>query len=115
MSDLSWVPQSCALPTEEQPLRVAEWDALFAERLASSTRPEPLRLRLGLLGGSGVESRVRDLAAREAACCSFFAFTVTPGDDLTFLDIVVGPAHEAVLDALSARTRAIPVRTSPGG
>ncbi|MEU2658375.1 hypothetical protein ABZ615_24030 [Streptomyces sp. NPDC007325] len=106
MSDLSWVPQSCALPTEGQPLRVAEWDALFAERLASSARPEPLRLRLGLISGPGVERRVRELAAREAACCSFFAFTVTLGDALTFLDIVVDPAHEAVLDALSARTAA---------
>ncbi|WP_405895244.1 hypothetical protein [Streptomyces sp. NBC_01527] len=30
MSDLSWVPQSGTLPAEEQPLRVAEWDALFS-------------------------------------------------------------------------------------
>ncbi|MFJ6411152.1 hypothetical protein ACIQK9_37120 [Streptomyces hydrogenans] len=106
MSDLSWVPRSCTLPTEGQPLRVAEWDALFAERLASSARPEPLRLRLGLVGGPDVERRVRDLVAREAACCSFFAFTVTPGDDLTFLDVVVDPAHETVLDALSSRNAA---------
>ncbi|MFI1978738.1 hypothetical protein [Streptomyces wedmorensis] len=104
MSDLSWLPQSCTLPTEGQPLRVAEWNALFAERLASSARPGPLRLRLGLIGGPGVEQRLRDLAAREAACCSFFALTVTPGDDLTLLDIGVDPTHEAVLDALSART-----------
>ncbi|MEV6153769.1 hypothetical protein AB0L53_25835 [Nonomuraea sp. NPDC052129] len=26
-----WVPSECTLPTAEQPLRVAEFDALFAE------------------------------------------------------------------------------------
>ena len=107
MSDLAWVPQSCTLPTEERPLRVAEWDALFSERLASSSRPEPLRLRLGLAGGAGVEERVRDLVARESGCCSFFTFTTTPGEDLIGLDIAVDPGHETVLDALAARTAGV--------
>ncbi|WP_306312092.1 hypothetical protein [Streptomyces hydrogenans] len=106
MSDLAWVPQSCTLPTEERPLRVAEWDALFSERLAASSRPGPLRLRLDLVGGAGVEERVRDLVARESGCCSFFTFTTTPGEDLIALDIAVDPAHESVLDALAARTAA---------
>ncbi|WP_198659252.1 hypothetical protein [Nocardiopsis sp. FIRDI 009] len=48
MTDPGWVPQSCALPTEERPLRVAEWDALFAEHLRSLSRPQPLHLRLDL-------------------------------------------------------------------
>ncbi|MEU1037128.1 hypothetical protein ACFYP4_07020 [Streptomyces sp. NPDC005551] len=104
MSDLAWVPQSCTLPTEERPLRVAEWDALFTERLTSFSRPGPLRLRLHLAGGPGVEERLRDLVARESGCCSFFTFTTTPGEDLTGLDIVVDAEHEAVLDALAART-----------
>ncbi|MEU5811218.1 hypothetical protein [Streptomyces sp. NPDC047718] len=106
MSDLAWVPQSCTLPTEERPLRVAEWDALFAERLTSLSRPEALRLRLDLAGGQGVEGQVRDLVEREGGCCSFFSFTVTPGEDLIGLDIAVDQAHEAVLDALAARTAA---------
>ncbi|MEU2334652.1 hypothetical protein ABZ608_13800 [Streptomyces sp. NPDC013172] len=104
MSDLAWVPQSCTLPTEERPLRVAEWDALFSERLISSSRPEPLRLGLDLAGGPGVEERVRDLVARESGCCSFFTFTTTPGEDLIGLDIAVEAAHETVLDAIAART-----------
>lgn len=104
MSDLAWVPQSCTLPTEERPLRLAEWDALFSERLASSSRPEPLRLRLDLAGGPGVEERVRDLVGRESGCCSFFTFTTTPGENVIGLDIEVDPVHEAVLDALAART-----------
>lgn len=104
MSDLAWVPQSCTLPTEERPLRVAEWDALLSQRLTFSSRPEPLRLRLGLAGGPGVEKRVRELVPRESGCCSFFTFTTTPGEDLIGLDIVVDTEHEAVLDALAART-----------
>ena len=106
MSDLTWVPQSCTLPIEERPLRVAEWDALFSERLTSLSRPQPLRLRLDLVGGPGVEERVRGLVARESGCCSFFTFTTTPGEDLIGLDISVDPAHEAVLDALAAQNAA---------
>ncbi|MCX4632947.1 hypothetical protein [Streptomyces sp. NBC_01443] len=106
MNDLAWVPQSCTLPTEEQPLRVAEWDALFSERLMSLSRPQPLHLRLELTSGEGVEDRVRDLVERESGCCSFFTFTTTPGADLTRLDISVDQPHEAVLDALAARAAA---------
>ncbi|MFV5997331.1 hypothetical protein ACNPQM_34310 [Streptomyces sp. NPDC056231] len=106
MSDLAWVPQSCTLPTKERPLRVAEWDALFSERLTSLSRMQPLHLRLELASGEGVEDRVRDLVERESGCCSFFTFTTTSGDDLIRLDISVDEAHAAVLDALAARTAA---------
>ncbi|MEW2083919.1 hypothetical protein [Streptomyces sp. NPDC005283] len=104
MSDLAWVPQSCTLPTEERPLRVAEWDALFSERLTALSRPQPLRLRLDLADGPGVEDRVRDLVEREGGCCSFFAFTITPGQDRIHLEISVEAAHETVLEAIAART-----------
>ncbi|MFG2974441.1 hypothetical protein ACGFYY_15800 [Streptomyces sp. NPDC048331] len=104
MSDPAWVPQSCTLPTAERPLRVAEWDALFAERAGSLSRPGPLRLRLELAAGAGVEERVRDLVARESGCCSFFSFTVTPGTELIGLEIGVDQEHAAILEALAART-----------
>ncbi|MEV7565486.1 hypothetical protein [Streptomyces tanashiensis] len=106
MSDPAWVPQSCVLPTEERPLRVAEWDVLLTERLASLSRLGPLRLHLELAGGPGIEERVRDLAEREAACCSFFAFTVTSGENLIGLDIAVDQEHAAVLEALATRAAA---------
>ncbi|GGW68958.1 hypothetical protein GCM10010503_52690 [Streptomyces lucensis JCM 4490] len=106
MSDLAWVPQSCTLPTEERPLRGAERDALFAERLTSLSRPQPLHLRLALAGGEDVADRVRDLVERESGCCSFFTFTTMPGQDLFRLDISVDQAHEPVLDALAVRTAA---------
>ncbi|GAA1967646.1 hypothetical protein [Catenulispora subtropica] len=113
MSDLAWVPQSCTLPTEEQPLRVAEWDALFAGHAVSLSRPQPLRLRVELAGGPGVGERVRDLAEREGGCCSFFTFAVSSsGDERRIaLDIVVDPVHEAVLESLATRiTRSVEAR-----
>ncbi|MDX3523317.1 hypothetical protein [Streptomyces scabiei] len=106
MSDLAWVPQSCTLPTEERPLRVAEWARLFSERLTSLSQPEPLHLRVYLAREEGVEDRVRDLVERESGCCSFFTFSTIPGQNLIRLDIAVDQAHEAVLDALAARTAA---------
>ncbi|MFC5215197.1 hypothetical protein [Streptomyces coerulescens] len=98
-----WVPQACTLPTEEQPLRLAEWDALFAAQTAAPHRPEPLRVRLELPAGAECEERTRDLAERENGCCSFFDFTVTGGPEGVVLDIAVGREHEPVLRSLAAR------------
>lgn len=106
MSVQDWVPTSCTLPTEEQPLRVAEWDTLFTERLLRASRPEPLRMRLDLRGGDGAEALVRDLAEREGGCCSFFTFTVAADADKVVLDIAVDAPHTAVLDALEHRATA---------
>ncbi|MFP8959163.1 hypothetical protein ACLIYP_01120 [Streptomyces nanhaiensis] len=106
MSDLAWVPQSCTLPTEERPLRVAQWDALFAERLAAVTRPQPLTLRLELADAPGAVDQVRNLAGREGGCCSFFTFTVAPGEDGIVLEVSVDAVHEPVLDALTVRAGA---------
>ncbi|MGC0386679.1 hypothetical protein [Streptomyces sp. SAI-129] len=109
----TWVPQSCTLPTAEQPLRVAEFDALFAERLTGMSRPDRLRLELRLTGGQGVGETVRDLVGRESGCCSFFAFTVHPGPEQIRLEIAVDSAHEAVLDALEERAAAVAGRDVP--
>ncbi|GAA3833286.1 hypothetical protein [Streptomyces chiangmaiensis] len=109
----TWIPASCTLPTPEQPLRVAEFDALFAERLADTSRPDRLRLEMLLTGGEGVEETVRDLVARESGCCSFFTFTVHPGPEHIRLDVEVDDAHEAVLDALQERATAVAGRDVP--
>ncbi|UXY25519.1 hypothetical protein [Streptomyces sp. HUAS TT20] len=106
MTDLGWVPRSCTLPTTERPLRVAEWDTLFGERLTDVSRPEPLLLRLELSGG-GVQERVRDLAERESGCCSFFTFSVAGEGSRVRLDIAVDQVHAPVLDALADRTGAL--------
>ncbi|MBE1490368.1 hypothetical protein [Plantactinospora soyae] len=47
--DLGWAPSACTLPTTEQPLRVAEFDALFTDAVQTVARPAPTRLRLELV------------------------------------------------------------------
>ena len=99
-----WVPvDACTLPTAEQPLRVAEWDHLFASSLRSVERAST-SARLLLRGDDGLAARVRRLADAETACCSFFTFTVTRLDDAgVALGIEVPPARADVLTALLRR------------
>ena len=89
----------CTLPTEQRPLRRAEFNALFAT-LVRSERVAPGHLRLFL--NADTES-VRDLTNRETECCSFFRFTVTPQSSGVVLDIEVPPVRVGVLDAIADR------------
>ncbi|PZS19374.1 MAG: hypothetical protein DLM57_04135 [Pseudonocardiales bacterium] len=99
-----WVPQACTLPADQQSQRVAEFDDLFAVALCDPHRVTARRLRLVL--DPCVEQSARDLIAREAACCSFFTFTVrTDGGELT-IDIEVPAAQVAVLDDVALRASA---------
>jgi thioredoxin len=110
---LAWAPvDACTLPTAEQPLREAEFDALFAEALRRTERPEPELLRLILDGDSEVEAVVRDLTARESSCCSFFDFQLTAGDGELAVDVRVPEARIEVLDGLAHEAEA--ARTGAG-
>jgi hypothetical protein len=80
-------------------IRLAEFDALLAT-VRLRERPHPTRLRLVLDAPVAV---VRDLAARESECCSFFDFGVTPLGDVVEVTVTVPPAYVGVLDALAAR------------
>jgi hypothetical protein len=106
----SWVPvESCTLPTTEHPVRVAEFDDLFATALTAVQRPAGDRARLVLSGPAGLRERAQDLADRETGCCSFFEFTVTTfaGDPTTVLVDIGVPTNRAdVLAALVDRARA---------
>ena len=104
------VPDACMLPTAERPLRLAEFDDLFA----SVRRVDPIgatHARLHLTGPAGLAARVRDLAARETECCSFFTFTTTgkPAADgeAVVLDIEVPAAHADELASLAQRASAV--------
>ncbi|MFG1705793.1 hypothetical protein ACFLIM_21600 [Nonomuraea sp. M3C6] len=56
--------------------RLEEYQRLFSQALAAKERtPEGIRFRFR--AAPGVEAWVRDLAAREQACCAFFGFDVT--------------------------------------
>ena len=69
-------------------------------------------LTLHLTGSAGLTDRVRDLAARETECCSFFKFTTTgqsaADGESVVLDIEVpGPAYRLVVLADLVRLGAV--------
>ncbi|WP_040793665.1 hypothetical protein [Nocardia paucivorans] len=96
-----WVPETCTLPTTEQPIRIGEFDRFFAESARSVRRPEPTRLELVV--DPVAESVARDLAARESSCCSFFAFDFTVTTDGLVMGVEVPDVRIDVLDAFTTR------------
>jgi hypothetical protein len=112
-TELDWVPGSaCTLPTVEQPLRMAEFDELFAAHLTGVEQPDDSHAQLTLTGGPGLAGRARDLAERETACCSFFTFTIDDqdadhGSEDVHMRIAVPAVHVTVLAALLARAESV--------
>jgi hypothetical protein len=104
------VPDACMLPTAERPLRLAEFDDLFATAVRRIEPVTATHARLWLTGPAGLEATVRDLTARETECCSFFVFTVTgePTDDgaALILDVEVPGQYADVLASLTERASA---------
>ena len=110
---------ACTLPTAEQPLRMAEFDHLFAASLRAVERPSGVatRARLLLTGDEGLRGRVQRLVDAETSCCSFFTFVLEalPGDAAVegvqvtslALDIEVPAAHADVLAGLVARAERV--------
>lgn len=81
------------------PERMAEYQRLFAATLIGRERTaEGIRFRLR--AGQGVEDWVRDLAAREKACCPFFDFDITAaGDEVRWnVSVIDDDVARAVLD-----------------
>ncbi|MEU4422444.1 hypothetical protein AB0F81_17590 [Actinoplanes sp. NPDC024001] len=105
------VPDACTLPTAQRPMRLAEFDELFATAVRAVEQIDTTHARLHLTGPAGLAARVRDLTARETECCSFFAFTTTPrpatDGEAVVLDIEVPAAHAAVLASLAQRASAV--------
>jgi len=102
-----WVPDACTLPTAERPVRRAEFDNLFTA-VKRVIRDDPRHARFAFATTSDdFADRVRDLAARESECCSFFGFTVSSSADVVLLDVTVPDAHVGMLDALVTRAGSI--------
>jgi hypothetical protein len=99
------VPEACTLPTADQPVRLAEWDALFAADVTDVRQMSINTIRLALRPHGPVAARAADLAVRETECCAFFEFTVTAtGGDLAMQ--IRTPARQIeVLHALAERAR----------
>jgi hypothetical protein len=102
--DQAWLPETCTLPNVERPLRLAEFDELFAASLRAQQRLSPTRLRWWL--DPAAEPTARDLTGRESSCCSFFLFTFGSDGEAVWLDAKVPAAHIDVLDALAERAAA---------
>jgi hypothetical protein len=103
----SWAPDTCALSTEERPLRQADFDDLFTATVTDIERVSSTRARFGLTGGDGLAAQVADLAERETSCCSFFVFDVERDRERIVLDVRVPPAYAEVLTALLARAEQV--------
>jgi hypothetical protein len=97
-----WAPDACTLPTTQRPLRVAEFEDLFA-MVQRKTRSQTTRLDLVM--PSSIEAGARDLARRESECCSFFSFEFEQAGDDVVMHIGVPPSQVGVLDALEARVK----------
>ena len=96
--------EACTLPTTERPLRLAEFDALFASSARSVVRGD-LEVRIRLTGGGELLESARDLAERETACCSFFTFVLDGADDDVTMSISVPPEQRDILGALADRAK----------
>ena len=92
---------ACTMPTAERPLRLAEFDALFAQ--ARSVTRDAAGVVIHLAGAPTLRGQVRDLAERETACCSFFTFVVDGHEDDVTLSISVPPERREIVDALAER------------
>lgn len=99
----AWVPDSCTLPTAQQPLRVEAFDELLSTAVTTVTRTSPRGLRLTLRSSPDIAAATAALATRESRCCTFFTFTLTIAAEELHLDIDVAPGSEGVLDALAQR------------
>lgn len=94
-----WVPaDACTLPTAEQPLRVAEFDTLFATALRGVERSEPTRLRLRL--DPQMRAEAQSLVDRESECCAFFDFQLAAIDGDLVVDVRIPSGRVDVLDGL---------------
>jgi hypothetical protein len=88
---------ACTLDATGLADRLAEFQSLFVATLRSHVR-EPTHLRLVLSVTVENEPGVRDLFAREAECCQFFAFTFQRDGELLSVSMTVPDNGIPILD-----------------
>jgi len=94
-------PIACTLHPNEFAGRWDDFDRTVFAHLARMERPEPARLRL-VLAGDADAAAVRELLAREQACCAFLSFTLTSDDKQLVADLQVPAEAGPALDGLVA-------------
>jgi arginine repressor len=102
-----WAPTACTLPTAEQPLRIAEFEALFADHVQQVSRQGATTVLLTLSGGPQAAAEAADLAARETGCCSFITFDLRITDGTVTLAVRAGDGHADVVAALADRAESL--------
>jgi hypothetical protein len=94
-------PIACDLTgaTDTVDERLAEYGRLFDTALVGRSR-SGARVTMRLRADDGVEALVRDLSAREKACCPFFDFDVTTvdGEVVWQITVVDDPVAREILD-----------------
>lgn len=98
--DVDRAPEACTLPTVERPLRVAEFDRLFAQATAAVERLGPQAARITLPPSPETAAEAASLVVRETGCCSFFTFSLIATGGRVHLDIAVPESQIPVLDSL---------------
>jgi hypothetical protein len=95
---------ACTLDATGLADRLAEFQRLFSAALRSHVR-EPSQLRLVLSVTPEDEPVVRDLFAREATCCQFFAFTFERVGETLSVSMNVPDDGVPMLDEFEALAR----------
>jgi hypothetical protein len=101
--DLDLVPEACTLPTADQPLRLAEFDRLFASASAAVERRGPQTARINFPPEPDIAAQAADLVVRETRCCSFFTFALTATGGALHLDVTVPESQITVLESVLGR------------
>lgn len=92
---------ACTLDATGLADRFAEFQSLFTAALRLHVR-EPSQLRLALSVTPEDELDVRELFAREAACCQFFSFTFQRDGELLNVSMTVPDDGIPILDEFEA-------------
>jgi hypothetical protein len=89
-------PVACDMSAAADSLaeRLAEYRRLFRRALAGREKT-PAGIRFRFRAEDGIEAWVRDLAAREHACCAFMAFDVTCAAGEVRMDVAVSDSDAA--------------------
>jgi hypothetical protein len=86
--EVTEVPVACSLDRDAFEGRLSEFDALFTSALVGREETAD-GIRFRFANRAGIEAQVRDIAARELECCSFFRFSISVNADEVWWDATV--------------------------
>lgn len=96
------VPIACTLTAEDAADRIEAWRSALGDSVTAVSRPEPVRLVLGVGSDPARIAVLVDLARREKACCGFFCFAFNVGAQEVTLEVSVPEDATTVLDGFEA-------------